>query len=129
MQDARNSLPPVRRLPLTAAAEVPLGALAGLVLGLAAAGIPGLVVGAVIGGAAGALLSLALLRKQHRDAESEDVYDEELGITRGSLGAPGLEHPPATIGAYSRASLGGGATTGEDDDDTPAAGPMSVGDA
>ncbi|HEY8074517.1 MAG TPA: hypothetical protein VIF62_10410, partial [Labilithrix sp.] len=96
-------------------------------LGLAAAGIPGLIVGAVLGGAAGALLSLALLRKQHRDAESEDLYDEELGIVGGSLGAPGLEHPPATVGVYSRASLGG-ASTGADDD-ALAEGPMPVGDA
>ena len=107
---------------MTAAAEVPLGALAGLVLGLAAAGVPGLIVGAAIGGAAGALLSLALWRKQHRDAETDDLYDEERGITGGSLGAPVLEHPPATVGTYSRASLGG-------DDVADAEGPLPVGDA
>ncbi len=112
---------------MTAAAEIPLGALAGLVLGLAAAGIPGLIVGALLGGGAGALLSLALLRKQHRDAEFEDLHDEELGVIGGQLGAPGLEHPPPTIGIYSRASLGGASTGG--DDTAPAAGPMPVGDA
>jgi hypothetical protein len=122
--EGRSGLPPLRRVPVTAAAEVPLAALAGLALGLAA-GPPGMIAGALLGGVAGLLLALALWRKQHRDAESEDVYDEELGVTSGTVGAPNLQHPPARIGAYSAESMGASAWTPAE----PVAGPIPLADA
>ena len=116
----------MRRVPITAAAEIPLCALAGLVLGIIGDGVAGMIVGAILGAGVGALLAVALLRKQHRDAEGEDLYDEELGIVGGDVGAPNLSHPPAVIGAFSASSLGGSAGVS---DEPPAEGPAPVGDA
>lgn len=86
-------------------AEIPLGVVAGAALG-AFAGPPGVVAGAIIGSAAGAVLAIAQNRQMHRNAEDDDLYDEELGIIGGELGSPNLEHPPATVGTYSAASAG-----------------------
>lgn len=86
-------------------AEVPFGVAAGAALG-AFAGPAGLVAGAIIGSGVGAVLAIAQNRQMHRNAEEDDLYDEELGIMNGSLGAPNLEHPPATVGTYSAPSMG-----------------------
>ena len=38
--------------------------------------------------------------------------DAVIGVNGGDLGAPNLEHPPATRGTYSAAASGGGASAG-----------------
>jgi hypothetical protein len=97
------------------------GAAAGAVLG-AAAGPAGIVAGAVLGGAAGAIAAVALDKDAARKAARTRELDEEIGVSGGDLGAPNLKHPPARVGAYSAASAGAGATSG--DDEEPAEGPM-----
>lgn len=80
-------------------------AIAGAAMG-AVAGAPGAVAGAVIAGVVGALADVALER-QAEDAQVRDArLDDEIGETGGDLGAPCLEHPPATRGVCSAASSG-----------------------
>jgi hypothetical protein len=58
-----------------------------------------------------------------RDVEEAIVdqeLDETIGVTEGSMGAPNLKHPPAKVGAYSRAASGGGSPEAN----TPAQGPI-----
>jgi len=81
------------------------GALVGTVVG-AAAGPPGMVAGAILGGAAGAVTGLALEIDALWSAAETRELDAVLGVSGGELGASNLEHPPATIGAYSAASAG-----------------------
>ena len=95
------------------------GAVAGALLG-AVAGPPGVVAGAVIGAAAGAVAAFALDNEAERQAARTRELDDEIGVTGGTLGAPNLEHPPATTGAYSAASAGVSTADG----DEPAEGPM-----
>jgi phage tail tape-measure protein len=95
------------------------GALAGAVLG-AAAGPPGILAGAVMGGVAGAVTGAVLDTESSREALSARALDAEIGVTEGDLGAPNLEHPPATVAAYSAASVGVASPSGE----PPAEGPM-----
>ena len=97
-----------RILPALALAEVPLGTFAGAAAG-AFAGPVGLVAGAIIGSVVGAALAIADNVQMHRDMEPVDRYDEDVGITKGSLGSANLLHPPATVGAYSAGSTGVGA--------------------
>jgi hypothetical protein len=78
--------------------------------------------GLVLGAIAGALLAFALREQEHEDALEQRRSDAELGIIGGSLGAPGLEHPPATLGTYSSASAGGAGGTAPRD--TPDEGPL-----
>lgn len=106
-----------------AMAEVPFGLAAGAALG-AFAGPAGVVAGAIIGSGVGAALAIAQNRQMHRNAETDDLYDQELGIIGGSLGAPNLEHPPATVGTYSAASAG---VAGDIDVDV-VAGPIPAGE-
>ncbi len=95
------------------------GAFVGAVVG-AAAGPAGVAAGAVIGGIAGALAGAALDQDASEDAARTRELDAAIGVSGGDLGAPNLKHPPATIGAYSAASVGeGGSGTGE-----PAEGPI-----
>jgi hypothetical protein len=95
------------------------GALAGATLG-AIAGPPGAVAGAVLGGVFGAGAAAALERSAADASARNGVLDAEIGITGGDLGAPNLEHPPATSGAYSAASIGAMSST----DASPAEGPI-----
>lgn len=100
--DRMKRIKPARSI---AMAEVPFGVAAGAALG-AFAGPAGIVAGALIGSGVGAVLAIAQNRQMHRNAEGEDLYDEELGIIGGQLGSPNLDHPPATVGTYSAGSLG-----------------------
>jgi hypothetical protein len=84
-----------------------LGVISGAALG-AFAGPIGIVAGAVVGSAVGAGLAIAHNRQMHRESEDVDRYDDELGIMSGQMGAPNLEHPPATVGCYSIGSMLGG---------------------
>ena len=108
-----------------ALAEVPIGVIAGAALG-AFAGPIGIVAGAVIGSAVGAGLAVAHNRQIHRESEDVDLYDTELGVIGGQLGAPNLEHPPATVGCYSMGSMLGGETDSLEGD--AAEGPMGMPD-
>jgi hypothetical protein len=97
------------------------GAMAGAIVG-AAAGPPGMVAGAVLGAVAGAVAAMVLDADADRATVHTQVLDEEIGVIGGDMGAPNLKHPPATVGAYSVAASGAGASTGED----PAEGPMQA---
>ena len=99
------------------------GALGGAALG-AMAGPPGAVAGAVIGGIVGALASAAVQSEAYDISEHDAVLDAELGITKGDIGAPNLEHPPAERGAFSTAVCGADIF----DDTEPAEGPMPPAD-
>jgi hypothetical protein len=89
-----------------------VGALGGAGLGALAAGPPGAVVGAVIGAGVGAITAWANHTGTEVAAERDSQLDVEIGVTDGDIGAPGLEHPPAEIGAFSREASGaGGAST------------------
>lgn len=96
------------------------GALVGAALG-AAAGPPGMVAGALIGSMAGALAGAALDTESLRQTARTRELDAEIGVSEGELGAPNLEHPPATVGAFSAASAGTSPSSG---DDEPAEGPI-----
>ena len=71
-----------------------LGALAGAVAGVSA-GWPGLIAGALLGGAAGSLTGLGVDNEDSRRAGRTRELDEEIGVTRGEIGASNLEHPPS----------------------------------
>ncbi len=95
------------------------GALAGAAVG-AIAGPPGALAGAIVGGVVGALAG-ATLDDQAIDSRAKDAaLDEAIGVSGGDLGAPGLEHPPAVVGAYS------GGTTAAGERPPPADGPIQV---
>ncbi len=101
------------------------GAVAGAVFGIVA-GPPGMIAGAVIGGIVGAVAGAVLDEERAVEAESDKALDDEIGVNGGDLGAPNLKHPPATVGAYSGASSGGGSG---DRESSPAEGTMPSGDA
>ncbi len=90
-----------------------VGALSGAGMGALVAGPAGAVAGAVIGAGMGASTSWAAEGNAAELVEMDHVLDAEIGVTEGSLGVPGLKHPPATRGAFSAAATGVGATTGE----------------
>ena len=97
------------------------GAAAGAAIG-AIAGPPGMIAGALIGAAAGAAAGVAVDQGEEEIAVEDAKLDEEIGVTRGDLGAPNLKHPPAKVGAYSAGSSGTASTpTG-----SPAEGPMGT---
>ncbi|MEO8798000.1 MAG: hypothetical protein ABI551_08960 [Polyangiaceae bacterium] len=96
------------------------GAIAGAVAGILA-GPVGAIAGAAIGGAAGAAAGVALSNEGEREAVEEEKLDREIGVTGGSLGDPSLTHPPAKVGAFSRAATGSSGSTSSDE--APAEGP------
>jgi phage tail tape-measure protein len=98
------------------------GEVAGGILG-AMAGPPGAVAGMVMGAATGALVGEILHREAERKHARDQKLDDDIGVTSGNLGAPNLAHPPATIGAFSAASVGAGSPS----DRPPAEGPISTG--
>jgi hypothetical protein len=107
---------------LTREAEIGAsGAMAGAVIG-AVAGPPGAIVGAVVGAAMGAIAGFAIDREMTEKEATVAALDAEIGVSggEGEMGAPNLEHPPATIGAYSGASSGASSAGGEE----PAEGPI-----
>jgi outer membrane lipoprotein SlyB len=97
-----------------------LGALGGGGLGLVVAGTAGLGVGIVLGGAAAALGAWATQRQEQEMAERDSQLDIEIGVDDGDIGVPGLEHPPAKVGAFSKEVSGAGSST----EVTPASGPF-----
>jgi hypothetical protein len=99
-----------------------VGALSGAALG-AIGGPPGAVVGALLGGAAGAAASWALEAEKVEENAREEKLDEELGVSGGDIGVPGLQHPPPQRGTYSSAAMGAGTAT-ESDEEELAEGPI-----
>ncbi len=87
------------------AAEVGVCAVAGAALG-AIAGPAGAIAGALIGSFAGTIAAIAMDNASRDATIHDDKLDEEIGVVSGSLGAPGLKHPPARVGAYSAGSSG-----------------------
>jgi hypothetical protein len=103
--------------------ELAMGALAafgGGGLGAVIAGPWGLAIGAVIGAGAGGLAAWAVQRGDEQAAQRDSQLDIEIGVVEGDIGAPGLEHPPAKIGAFSREVSG----TGSAESASPASGPF-----
>jgi hypothetical protein len=99
------------------------GAIAGAALG-AMAGPPGIIAGAVLGGLVGAIAGAAVEQDTERANDRTSELDEQIGVIGGDLGAPNLEHPPATRGTYSGGSAGAAASSGQE----PAEGPMQAPD-
>jgi hypothetical protein len=95
------------------------GAIAGAALG-AVAGPPGIIAGAVLGGLVGAIAGAAVERGAERASDRTRELDQVIGVMGGDLGAPNLEHPPATRGTYSAGSAGAAASSGQE----PAEGPI-----
>lgn len=83
------------------------GAIAGAALGFVA-GPAGAAAGALIGGVVGALVAKIGDEESERVSLHEGELDAVIGVNGGDLGAPNLEHPPATRGTYSSAAAGGG---------------------
>lgn len=98
-----------------------MGALAGAALG-AAAGPPGMAAGAIIGGLVGAATGAVLENESVRAEAHDRDLDAQIGVIGGTLGAPNLKHPPAKIGAFSAASVGGGSSS----ENQPAEGPFQT---
>ena len=96
------------------------GALAGATMG-AIAGAPGVVVGAMVGAIAGAVAGRAVEKGEESRAADDRALDAEIGVSKGELGAPNLEHPPAKAGAYSGGSAG---VDPASSDEEPAEGPI-----
>lgn len=99
------------------------GALAGAALG-AIAGPPGAVAGALVGGIVGLASGVASVRGTELDAVHDAELDDEIGVNGEGLGAPGLKHPEARVGAYSGGSSGAGGAPSSDT--IPADGPLSA---
>ena len=100
------------------------GAVSGAIAGAAAgviAGPAGAVAGGAIGAVAGAAAGVALAEDHEKHLEEDEELDREIGVTEGSMGAPNLKHPPAKVGAFSKAAAGGAPVTSP----TPASGPIS----
>lgn len=118
----KNESSPLRRSDHRLAHEAEAsasGALVGAVVG-AGGGPAGIVAGVVLGGLAGVATGAALDSESSRRAAHDRELDDAIGVTRGDLGAPGLAHPAATVGAYSAASSGASPAG----DGSPAEGPM-----
>jgi phage tail tape-measure protein len=94
------------------------GALAGAALG-AIAGPPGVAVGAVLGAVAGSIAEVTIERNSAAKQTENDKLDAQIGVSGGELGAPNLEHPAATLGAYSGSSAGTNQAESEDPADGP----------
>lgn len=100
------------------------GAVSGAIAGAAAgiiAGPVGAVAGGAIGAAAGAVAGVALAEDHEKRLEEDEKLDRDIGVTEGSMGAPNLKHPPAKVGAFSKAAAGGAPVSSP----TPASGPIS----
>lgn len=85
-----------------------VGALGGAGMGALVAGPAGATVGAVVGAVMGASTGWAAARGANDAADRDSQLDIEIGVHGPDLGAPGLKHPPAQIGAFSREAAGAG---------------------
>ena len=94
------------------------GAVAGAALG-AVAGPPGIVAGGIVGTAMGVLAGVGLDNAEHAAKAHDRELDDDIGVTKGDLGAAPPNAPPAVKGCYSAASSGVSSSR-----PTPAEGPM-----
>jgi len=106
---ASHPNPPVSGLPkspkkVAEAGGGLVGAAAGAAVG-AIAGPAGIVGGAVLGAIAGAATGRALIEIDEKKAAKEAQLDDEIGVTKGDLGAA-QTNIPARIGAPSLGSVG-----------------------
>jgi phage tail tape-measure protein len=99
------------------------GAIAGAAVG-ALAGPPGVVAGTVLGASMGMAAGSVMEHEHEREAEEDKRLDDEIGVTKGDLGAASPDLPPARRGTYSAGAAGAG-----DASPVPSDGPMSSGDA
>jgi hypothetical protein len=99
-----------------------MAAVAGAALG-SIAGPPGAIAGALVGAAMGAASASVMEKNIATTSDDEKKLDDEIGVTKGELGAPNLKHPPAKVGAYSGASAGATSST-----PSPTEGPMPTPD-
>src|SRR5512141_3064584 len=76
-----------------------VGAIAGASMGGIMAGPAGVAAGALVGAVMGASTAWAMERRPKDASQRDRKLDREIGVTEGEVGVPGLEHPPATIGA------------------------------
>ena len=98
-----------------------LGAVAGAGLGAAVAGPAGALVGLIVGAAMGAGTGWIAADRARVDSHHDLQLDRSIGVTEGDIGAPGLEHPPARIGALSKEASG---ASSSEPDAAPAEGPF-----
>ncbi|HYJ11392.1 MAG TPA: hypothetical protein VEX18_20355 [Polyangiaceae bacterium] len=97
-----------------------MAAVGGGGLGAVVAGPVGLAVGVIVGAGVGGLAAWALQGHEQEAAERDSQLDIEIGVVEGDIGAPGLDHPPAKIGAFSKEVSG----AGHAERPTPASGPF-----
>jgi hypothetical protein len=80
-------------------------------------------IAALVGAAMGAASASVMEKNIATTSDDEKKLDDEIGVTKGELGAPNLKHPPAKVGAYSGASAGATSST-----PSPTEGPMPTPD-
>lgn len=97
------------------------GALVGAAVG-AIAGPPGAIAGAIFGGLVGAMAATAAEDTATDRERTDAALDDVIGVTGGDMGAPNLEHPPASRGTYSGSSSGVNSST----ESASAEGPMQA---
>jgi hypothetical protein len=85
-----------------------IGALGGAGMGALVAGPAGATIGAIVGAGMGAATAWAADQGATDAADRDSQLDIEIGVHGPDLGAPNLEHPQASVGAYSRAATGTG---------------------
>jgi hypothetical protein len=78
------------------------------------------VAGAILGGIVGAMAAGVVEKDLVAAAVAATEVDAALGVFGGDIGAPNLEHPPESVGAYSSGSSGAPPSG----DSAPAEGPM-----
>jgi hypothetical protein len=93
------------------AAEAVAGMVAGGLVG-SLAGPAGIAVGAVLGGAAAAAAGSTALGNAKELRAHDAKLDADIGVDGGNLGAAPPNQPPVRIGAFSRASMGVGPSSG-----------------
>ncbi len=76
------------------------GAAAGGVTG-SIAGPPGALAGALIGAAVGAAAGAVVDSAAQAEAAHDRELDDEIGVTKGNIGAASPDAPPARVGAFS----------------------------
>ncbi|HEY8943291.1 MAG TPA: hypothetical protein VIM73_03470 [Polyangiaceae bacterium] len=86
-----------------------LGAVSGAGFGALAAGPLGALAGGILGAAVGAGSGWAGDKHMSDKLREQRRLDDEIGVTKGSIGAPNLQHPPVRVGAFSAAASGAAA--------------------
>ena len=105
------------------AAASALGIVGGASTGALMGGPVGAIAGAVIGAAMGAASGWAADQATADQADAEAALDEEIGVSGGTIGTPGLQHPPGQTNAPSAAASG---ASGGESADSEAEGPMQT---